>query len=266
MLSSRRNRKRRRANWNKQRRIDSKQRIHTAEQLEIRAAPGSAVVDVLMLIGHPLTKNPSSVQPIAAQQSVDSLLGMARPTSVQPEFETDCAGPAVRTDGLGTWQSAVHSNDQSAHRTRVSYQDRDNIADNHDSKARDGEGNRIDPSDLWFTQSTELASSGLDDGLEPLLGGHQDAKHPSGTHSSSGSSPSSSGGSSQSYDPNTSPNSPSGSGIGQQSVADGEPPRNAASRTDANYPIDFSGGSFDAEPASSTNNTDIASPPEKNGE
>ena len=55
MLSKRWKLRRRQAARMNKGRMDTRQRRHMAEQLEVRAAPGSMVVDMLSLIGHPLS-------------------------------------------------------------------------------------------------------------------------------------------------------------------------------------------------------------------
>ena len=148
-------------------RTDARRRIRVAELLESRVAPGSMIVDVLTLIGHPLTQDHqgevATHQGQTAPTHSRSQEGLKR--SVHDKFTRDINEPAgmrwtLQRDAVAQRQTLVARHGSAATSEQPTSQQRH--LDRH-------EQSKPGASSLWFTESTGLVATGLDDGLEQPL-------------------------------------------------------------------------------------------------
>ena len=157
-----------RGSRNSKRRADLLKRLHIAEQLEVRAAPGSMIADVLALGGRAVAMAPRAIE--SSQESeqavVDGELASPKgtPRAAHPQGSEDSEkqrGPvteAARAERQARTAESEHRQVPARDTTVTNGQTR---ADSH----RDKRSSRT-AADTLFSDASLLVGTGLDDGLD----------------------------------------------------------------------------------------------------
>ncbi len=165
------------------RRVDLQQRIHMAEKLESRVAPGSMIVDLLSLIGHPMAQVQAASLPVVPQAARGGEGGLPVPADGRSRHRrsdlADQQGADQQSDLESAGPRGLHPIGDRDLQKRASQADhgevpaagKEDVPHNHG--AREQKATDVSDSNSWFVLSTELVSDGLEDGLGQMLNGDE---------------------------------------------------------------------------------------------
>ncbi len=168
MLSRSWKRRRLLASQAKQQRLRRRQRMWMMERLEVRAAPGSMLVDVSTLAGHPIAGAGHAAQALAGAESsrAENAATAKEPTIQHDRPSTTGDRPAQDRD---TQPRAHEFNRTRADSERPIASSSESGATARDRSDRDHAPSNADRSRAASTEATAALSTGLDDPLADLL-------------------------------------------------------------------------------------------------
>ena len=164
-LHWRRNGKRPRSS---KRRAELLQRLHISEQLEVRAAPGSMIVDALALGGYPVAMAQLASEPAQEPQhpTADGELASAKGTArvAQPSTTCDAEKPLESVAEIARGERPAHPA-VSDYRAATWHDSRVGTPETKPEWPTDKRSGRAFP-DALFSDASILVGTGLDDGLD----------------------------------------------------------------------------------------------------
>ena len=150
------------------RRAELLKRLHVTEQLEVRAAPGSMIVDALALGGYPVAMAQLASEPAQEPQhpTADGELASAKGTArvAQPSTTCDAEKPLESVAEIARGERPSHPA-VSDYRAATWQDSRVGRPETKPEWPTDKRSARAFP-DAWFSDASILVGTGLDDGLD----------------------------------------------------------------------------------------------------